>query len=291
MTEIDIKPSGAPLGADVIGLDVSAAIDEKTMAMIRATFALYGVLCFRNQSLTERELIDFTRQFGEVESYVLSDYALKDYPEILVVSNIVENGEPVGLRDAGTTWHTDMSYIPAPPAATILYAKEVPVNEKGEILGDTLFASTAAAYDALPDELKGQLDGRRTTHSYEAKHARRAQEGKSNRKPVSQAQRDALPPVDHPVIRTHAESDRHCIYVVAGECKGITGMSDGEATDLLEMLATHCVKEEFQYRHKWRPGDVLIWDNCLVQHLALHDYALPQRRLMLRTTVKGSPPI
>ncbi len=290
MAEIDIVPSGEPLGADVLGLDARTMQDDETMAMVRAAFALHGVLCFRDQCLDERQLIAFTQQFGEIESYVLSDYALKDYPEILIVSNIVEDDGPIGLMDAGTTWHTDMSYITAPPAATLLYAKEVPVDEDGETVGNTLFASTAAAYDALPDAMKTRLAGRCTTHSYEAKHARRAQEGKSNRKPISKAQRDSLPPVDHPVIRTHAESGRQCIYVVAGECQGITGIPDDEAEELLEMLAAHCVKPEFHYRHKWRVGDVLIWNNCLVQHLALHDYALPQRRLMLRTTVQGSVP-
>jgi taurine dioxygenase len=290
MKDIDIKPSGAPLGAEVFGFDGTAVADDATMVMIRAAFALHGVLCFRDQNLNESQLMEFTRRFGEIESYVLSDYAMKDHPEILIVSNIREDGAPIGLTDAGTTWHTDMSYIPAPPAATILHAKEVPVNSDGVILGDTLFASTAAAYEALPEELKVKLAGRRTTHSYEAKHARRALEGKSNRKPISQEQRDALPPVDHPVIRIHPASNRKCIFVVAGECEGITGIADGEAMDILEMLAAHCVKGEFRFRHKWRPGDVLIWDNCLVQHLALHDYALPQRRLMWRTTVKGSVP-
>ena len=286
----EIVPSGGLLGAEVIGFDTSREPDTETMASLRAHFAKHGVLCFRDQRLNEEQLVAFTRRFGETESYVLSDYSLDDHPEILIVSNIVEDGQPIGLRDAGTTWHTDMSYIPAPPAATILYAKEVPVAEDGRILGDTLFASTAAAYDALPRDLKDRLDGRRTTHSYEAKHARRAQEGKSNRKPITQAQRDALPPVRHPVIRRHPVTDLPCIFVVAGECVGIDGIPDGEAAEILEMLAQHTVKADFHYRHKWQRGDVLIWDNCLVQHLAIHDYALPQRRLMLRTTVKGTIP-
>lgn len=290
LQDFEIVPSGGLLGAEVIGFDTSREPDAETMASLRAHFAEHGVLCFRDQRLSENQLVAFTRRFGETESYVLSDYSLDDHPEILIVSNIVEGGQPIGLRDAGTTWHTDMSYIPAPPAATILYAKEVPVAEDGQILGDTLFASTAAAYNALPQDLKDRLDGCRTTHSYEAKHARRAQEGKSNRKPITQAQRDSLPPVRHPVIRRHPVTGLPCIFVVAGECVGIDGIPDGEAAEILEMLAQHTVKPDFHYRHKWQRGDVLIWDNCLVQHLAIHDYALPQRRLMLRTTVKGTVP-
>lgn len=290
MAEIDIVPSGASLGADVVGLDAAGIIGDVTMAMFRSALSLYGVLCFRNQSLDEDQLVAFTKRFGEIESYVLSDYALENHPEILILSNIVADGVPVGLQDAGATWHTDMSYIEAPPAATILYAKEVPVDDDGRVLGDTLFAGTADAYDALPEALKARLAGCRTTHSYEAKHARRAREGKSNRKPISEAQRRSLPPVEHPVIRTHPVTGRRCIYVVAGECEGITGIPDDEAADILEMLAAHCVEPAFQFRHKWRTGDVLIWDNCLVQHLAVQDYALPQSRLLYRTTVKGTVP-
>lgn len=287
---INIVPSGGLLGADVIGFDTSVEPDAEEMTLLRSAFAEYGVLCFRGQQLNEEQLVAFSRRFGDIESYVLSDYALDDHPEILIVSNILEDGVSIGLTDAGTTWHTDMSYIPAPPAATLLYAREVPVADDGQTLGDTLFSSTAAAYEALPQVLKNRLQGRRTTHSYEAKHARRAKEGKSNRKPITQAQRDSLPPVLHPVIRTHSETGRQCIYVVAGECEGIDDIPDEEASEILEMLAVHCVQPEFHHRHKWQLGDVLIWDNCLVQHLAIHDYSLPQRRLMLRTTVKGSVP-
>lgn len=285
----EIVPGNAPVGAEIFGFDAASAGDS-AFAAARAAFAEHGVLCFRGQSLDADGLIAFTRRFGEIESYVLSDYTMAGYPEILIVSNIVEEGRPIGLTDAGTTWHTDMSYVAAPPLATILHAKEVPVDAAGKVLGDTLFASTAAAYDALPEDVRTRLEGRRTTHSYEAKHARRAREGKSDRKPITQAQRDALPPVAHPVFRTHPESDRKCLYVIAGECEGITGLPDEEAAELLEMLAAHCVKPEFQYRHRWLTGDLVIWDNCLVQHLAVRDYALPQRRLMLRTTVRGSVP-
>ena len=185
MSEFEIVPSGRLLGADIIGFNAADKPDDDVMARIGASLGKHGVLCFRDQTLDEDQLIAFTSCFGEIESYVLSGYSLDEHPEILIVSNILEDGAPIGLTDAGTTWHSDMSYILAPPAVTILYAKEVPVADDGQILGDTLFSSTAAAYEALPQDLKDRLKGRRTFHSYEAKHARRAQEGKSNRKPIT----------------------------------------------------------------------------------------------------------
>lgn len=287
---IEIIPSGAPLGAEIGGVDLSQPVDDATFGEIERAYAGHGVLVFRDQHLTERQLVAVTERFGEVEEYVRSTFALPDHPEIILISNIEENGEFIGVGDAGTTWHTDMSYIPAPPRGSLLYAREVPVKD-GKVLGDTLFSSTAAAYDDLPDATKTLLEGRRTSHSYEGKHARRASVGKSNRKPLSEEERASVQPVEHPVIRTHPQSGRKCIYVIAGECVGITGLSDAEAEPLLEDLAARCPREEYIYRHRWRQFDLVIWDNCLVQHLAIHDYALPQRRLMWRTTIGGGVPV
>lgn len=284
-----IEPTGAAVGAEIKDLDIAHRLDDEIIARLDAAYSTHGVLIFRDQHLSERQLIDFTRHFGRVDPYIRSHYTLADFPEILVVSNIVENGRPIGLADAGATWHTDMSYVMAPPRGSVLYAREIP-EENGTALGDTLFASAAAAYDGLPQSLKDLLDGRRTTHSYEGKHQRRAAAGKSNRKPLSASEKTALPPVDHPVIRTHAGSGRRCIYVVAGECAGITGLPDAEAEPILEDLAERCTRPSYQYRHKWRENDVVMWDNCLVQHLAIQDYRLPQRRLMWRTQIAGEVP-
>jgi taurine dioxygenase len=289
LAKLEIIPSGAPLGAEVRGIDLSRPIDGATLGIIERAYAEHGVLVFRDQHLTERQLVAVTEQFGEVEEYVRSTFAMPDHPEIILITNIEKDGEFVGVADAGTTWHTDMSYIPAPPRGSLLYAREVPV-ENGTVLGDTLFNSTAAAYDDLPEATKTLLEGRRTVHSYEGKHARRAKAGKSNRKPLTEEERAALAPVDHPVIRTHPQSGRKCIYVVAGECVGITGLPDDEAETLLENLADRCTRPEYTYRHHWQQHDLLMWDNCLVQHLAIHDYALPQRRMMWRTTIMGSVP-
>jgi taurine dioxygenase len=284
---VRILPADAPVGAEISGVDLSQPLDAETFAAIDGAFAQHGVVFFRDQHLKETQLVDFTKRFGDIDKYVRDDYALPGYPEVLVVSNVQENGRNIGLVDAGTTWHSDMSYVPVPPRGSILYAREIPVAD-GQPLGDTLFTSTAAAYDDLPDDLKTRLDGCRTWHSYEGKHARRAAAGKSDRKPLTKAQRESLPPVEHPVIRTHPQSGRRCLFVIAGECEGLTGIADEEAAPLLEDLAERCTRPAYMYRHRWQANDVLMWDNCLVQHLAVRDYALPQRRLMWRTQIKGA---
>lgn len=279
------------LGVEVRGADLSRPLDDGDIDAIKDAYAIHGVLLFRNQSLSEQQLIDFTARIGDIHTYPLADYAHPDHAELLILSNIVDgDGNYIGLADAGTTWHTDNSYVKEPPRGSVLYAVQIPHGEDGRALGDTLFSSASAAYEDLPEKTKQLLSGRRTTHSYEGKHQLRQKEGKYKRKPLTRDVLERLPAVDHPVIRTHRQSGRKCIYVVAGECRGITGLNDDQAQEILDDLAERCTRPQYAVRHQWREGDVLMWDNCLVQHLAIQDYALPQRRLMWRTTIKGEVP-
>jgi taurine dioxygenase len=206
-----------------------------------------------------------------------------------LVSNVEENGENIGLADAGTTWHTDSSYLAVPPFATLLYAREIPMRH-GVSLGDTLFASAAAAYETLPGTMQARIDGLIVVHSYDGKHRARAKLGRSDRKAPSREEQRRLAPVCHPLVRRHPISGRKALYVAAGECIGIPGMADAEAEALIGELAAHVVRPEFQYRHRWRVGDLVIWDNCQLQHLAIKDYAPTERRLLHRTQVKGTVP-
>jgi taurine dioxygenase len=289
---IDIRPSGAPVGAVVTGIDLSQPIPDAVFARIQAAYERYGVLVFRGQSLREPELIAFTARFGPLYTYPFNDYAHRDHPEMLILSNIRDAaGNYIGLADAGSTWHSDNSYMAEPPRGSVLHAIELPVADDGTILGNTLFSSAAAAYDDLPETLKRRFAGRTTTHSYEGKQRLRMKEGKYKRKPLDADILARVPPVDHPVVRTHEQTGRKCIYVVAGECFGISGLPDDEAAGILDDLAERVTRPEYVYRHEWQPGDVLMWDNCLVQHLAIQDYALPQRRLMWRTTISGAVPV
>ena len=289
MKTIEVVPTGKALGAEIRGVNLAARMDDATFRKIDEAFNEHGVIFFRGQALTEEQQIRFARRFGELEINVNTEYGLRDYPEMLLVSNVVENGRHIGLADAGITWHTDMSAYARPPRCSLLYAKEIPVGANGEALGDTIFTSAAAAYDALPQELKAKLTGRRATHSYLAKmNARQKAVGLT--RTVTQEHLDKTPPVAHPVFRTHPITGRKCLYVTEGECTAIEGFPGEEALGLISQLHAHLIRPEFHYRHKWCVGDLLMWDNCTCQHLAVQDYKPPQRRLMHRVTVNGSVP-
>ena len=157
----------------------------------------------------------------------------------------------------------------------------------GQPLGDTVFANTIAAYEVLPASMKTRLAGLTAIHRYAA----RRRVADSPRPKLTQAQLDETPDVAHPIVRTHPYTGRKSLYVTAGECVGIEGMPEDEAVELIAELDAHCVRPEFLYRHKWQVGDLLMWDNTSAMHLAICDYALPERRLMHRTTVIGTVPI
>ena len=174
----------------------------------------------------------------------------------------------------------DMSYAERPARATMLYAREVPTLH-GLTLGDTAFANTAVAWDRLPDEMKQRLEGLQGIFDFR---------GRKRSSPVSAANVAQYPPVQHPIVRTHHHTGRKSLYVVRDDCTGIVGMSPSEGLALIEALADHIIRPEHIYQHQWREGDIVVWDNCTVQHRAVLDYDLPQRRLMWRTTVKGERP-
>ena len=191
-----VVPSGAPLGAEIVGVDLSEEMDEQTFHAIDAAYNEHTVIVFRNQQLTPAQHLRFAHRFGELEISPRTQFALPGYPEILLLSNILDaNGQPIGNADAGRTWHTDLSYTATPPRGSLLYALEVPYNEHGKALGETRFVSTAAAYDALPEEMKQQLHGLRALHRAGAKQYAPGSQ-------LADAVKD-LPDVIHPVIRTH----------------------------------------------------------------------------------------
>ena len=280
-----VTKSGAACGAE-IACDLARGLDEATFREIERAFRDNIVVVFRGQTLSNERHIEFSRRFGELEIHIVRKYLLPGFPEILLISNIRDDrGEHIGLADAGFTWHSDTSYRRRPSRCSLLYAKEVPQRD-GRPLGDTVFANAIAAYEALSESMKKRLAGLRAIHRYSA----RRRGADSPRPKLTQAQLEETPDIAHPIVRTHPYTGRKSLYVTAGECVGIEGMPKDEAVDLIAELDTHCVRPEFLYRHKWQVGDLLMWDNTSSMHLAICDYALPDRRLMHRTTVIGTVP-
>lgn len=280
-----VKKCAAACGAE-IDFDLGREIDDATFREIEGVFHDNIVVVFRGQALSNERHIEFSRRFGELEIHIVKKYLLPGYPEILLISNIRDaQGEHIGLADAGFTWHTDTSYRRRPSRCSLLYAKEVP-HRDGQPLGDTVFANAITAYEALSGTMKQRLAGLKAIHRYSA----RRRVADSPRPKLTRQQLDETPDVAHPIVRTHPYTGHKSLYVTAGECIGIEGMPENEAIDLIAELDAHCVRPEFLYRHHWRVGDLLMWDNAASMHLAICDYALPERRLMHRTTVTGTAP-
>src|SRR2546423_12272070 len=223
-----VKKSGAACGAG-IGFDLAQDIDDPTFREIERIFHENIVVVFRGQQLSNERHIEFSSRFGELETHIVKKYLLPGYPEILLISNIRdEKGEHIGLADAGFTWHSDTSYRRRPSRCSLLYAKEVPQRD-GQPLGDTVFANTIAAYEALPETMKRRLAGLKAIHRY----AMRRRVENSPRPKLTAAQLAETPDIAHPIVRTHSHTGRQALYVTAGECIGIEGMPEDEALDLV----------------------------------------------------------
>ena len=282
---LSVKKSDAACGAEIV-FDLARDIDDATFQEIEHAFHDNIVVVFRGQDLSNERHVEFSRRFGELEIHIVKKYLLPGFPEVLLISNIKDQrGEHIGLADAGFTWHTDTFYRHRPSRCSLLYAKEVPYRD-GRPLGDTVFANTIAAYEVLPEAMKKRINGLKAIHRYSA----RRRVADSPRPKLTREQLEETPDVAHPIIRTHPYTGRKSLYVTAGECIGIEGMPEDEAVGLIAELDAHCVRPEFLYRHKWQIGDLLLWDHAASMHLAICDYALPERCLMHRTTVIGTVP-
>lgn len=296
---VHVKPLGQRLGAEIRDVDLARPLDDATFAEVARAFFEHQVVVFRNQELTPAQQIAFTRRFGELEHHVRRESCLAGFPEILIVSNVLdERGRAIGTQDAGRFWHSDLSYKREPSLLSALYAIEVPMKD-GRARGDTGFASAAAAYEALPQEMRRHLQGLRNVHSYryyrtknaQAQRQEAAEGGRVVQEHVpTEEQLRSVPDVEMPVVRTHPVTGRKALFVNEAHTSHIVGLPKAEGDALLSELYRHIVRPEFAYTHRWQPGDLLMWDNCAVQHKATFDYALPLRRLMHRTTVRGSAP-
>jgi taurine dioxygenase len=237
------------------------------------------VLVFRKQKLDAAGFLRFARQFGQAEPHVIDQFHHPEHADILILSNVQKNGQPTGLADAGTYFHTDYSYLDVPARATTLYSIQVP-----KVGGDTLFANQYAAYDGLSSALKKQIDGRVALHHY----GNRDDLDKGSRTVASvltEEQEQKMAWVRHPIARKHPITGRTALYAVSGSSFRIEGMPDDEAVDLLDELKAHATQEKYRYRLKYGVGDVVIWDNASLLHSAtLIDPNDP--RTLWRITIK-----
>ncbi len=267
------------IGADVFDLDLAGAIDDSVFAELEKHFYDRSVLCVRDQTLSPEALVAFAKRFGEINRNFLTHYAHPEDPDILLVSNIQEHGRDIGYADAGRVWHSDGSYMQRPVGVSMLYAIEVP-EENGRVLGLTTFASAWAAYDGLSEALKAQIEDLEAVHQVAG---RRKTTGTGEK---DRAQHEQQPEAVHPIVRTHPYTGRKYLFVSRGECSRVHGMDEAEGLALINTLADEIPRPEYRYVHHWRVGDLLIWDNRAVQHLASFDYTWPKhRRLMHRVTV------
>lgn len=275
------------IGAEIAGLDLTETIDTATFSAIEYALYKHGVVVIRDNLLTPTQLAAFSRRFGPPQINVRAEARNADTPEIFWISNLTKDGKPVGSHDAGRYWHSDLCYLETPSKVTLLNAIEVPERD-GIVFGDTQFASAAAAYDALPNTMKKRLKGLKAANSYRYMWNKKAHEF-GLRPVLSQAELETRFPPDaiHPIVRTHPVNGRKCLYVCEGYTHAVIGSPKHESDTLLQKLFSHLADPTFHYRHQWCVGDLLMWDNCAVQHKATNDYELPLRRLMQRCTIEG----
>ena len=278
-----VRPFDAPLGAEVLGLDLSQPVGNRAFLRVHDAHLKHHVLVFRDQHLTPQQQIDFSCLFGRLQIHVLRNFQLEGHPEVLVISNIIEDGKPTGLGDAGHFWHSDLSYKETPSLGSMLHAQELPAEG-----GDTLFANMHLAYDTLPSALRSAIKGKYAEHSYLAQYAE-LQRRSPFRPALTQQQIDEVKPVTHPVVRTHPETGRPALFVSEHFTTRIAGLPEDESRALLDELFVHSVRPEHIYRHQWRPGDLVFWDNRSLMHLAAGCPA-DQRRKLYRTTIEGDVP-
>ena len=279
---ISVNKIAGALGAEISGVDLSKSnLDDEVIGEIRQALVENCVIFFRSQNLTPDQHLSFGRRFGELQ---IHDFVggMEDNEAILEVRK--EGDE---LRNFGGGWHSDVSYLEKPALGSVLYAREVPAYG-----GDTMFANQYLAYESLSDGMKAMLGRMRAMHSARKSYGlyapRAADKGKRsmNIRFTEQAHAE----VDHPVVRTHVESGRKCLYVHGGFTTRFQDMTEEESAPLLDYLYQHAVRPEFTCRFRWEKGSIAFWDNRCVQHNAINDYH-GQRRVMHRVTIEGERPI
>jgi taurine dioxygenase len=281
---ISFAPTGQILGATVSGIDLARPLPDDDFAAILLGLGTHGVLRFPGQHLQATDLRDFAQRFGRIQATLTGRHHEPGLAEVGILSNVIENGEPIGITDAGQDWHTDMSYNPTIGFLNVLYAVKVPRRD-GRVLGATMFVNTRAAYDDLPGELKTRLDGMTATHDFNKFWEAMRRRPGSARAPLTPEQRAKRPPSVHPVFLTHPITGRKVLYCNPGYAIRINELEEAESTRVLQQLFDHQLQPKYIYTHTWTERDVLMWDHIGTLHYAIPDYRADEPRMMLRCQV------
>jgi taurine dioxygenase len=279
-----VPNEGEVLGATVTGIDLHRPLAEADFGRILLALGEHGVLRFPDTLLSAAELRDFAARFGELQLSSGLGTSEPGIPEVSILSNIVENGRNIGIPDAGQDWHTDMTYNRVPGFVNVLVAHKVPMRD-GQPLGATEFCNTVMAHDALPPALKARLAEATAVHDLNKYWEHMRRDKASPRPPLTPEQRAKRPPVTHPVFLTHPITGRRVLYVNPGFTDFIHGLDRAESDHLLQRLFDHVLEPRFRYVHRWREGDLLLWDHIGSWHYAVPDYGAHEHRLMKRCQV------
>ncbi|MGJ7578698.1 TauD/TfdA dioxygenase family protein [Variovorax sp. RHLX14] len=282
-----IVPTGATLGARVEGLDLSQPLSSEVFGQLLQALGNHGVLSYPGQDLTAAQLRDFSQNFGRLEVNVAGAYQEPGLPEVMVLSNIVENGKPLGLSDAGQDWHTDMSYASMIAFTNVLFGMKIP-HRDGQPLGNTEFCNMHAAFEELPQAWKERLEGMTVLHDFDKFWEMMRRERGSARPPLTPAQRAARPPVSHSIFLEHPITGKRVLYANPGYAVRIHEMSQQDSDAALEFLFAHQTQPQYRYAHRWQVGDVLMWDNMGTIHNAIPDYRPDEPRLIKRCQVMAT---
>jgi len=276
MSKLELVPLTSALGAEVRGIDITGPLDSGDISDIRDAWHRYHILLFRGLDLTPARHIDFSRQFGDLDTHDATPFdRLDDHPEILEVTNKPKGGKPSETRNTGRNWHSDYAYTNRPSAGSMLYCAEKP-----DTGGDTMFCNMVRAYDQLSPTMKAVMEDLHSVFDFSLVGRQ------SSEKTVELAKIN--PPIAHPAVKVHPGSGLKALYV-SERVSHFDGMRPEESRPLIRYLCEHATRHENVYRHRWQVGDLMLWDNRTTMHIALADFDSAQPRRMLRTTLLGEP--
>ena len=275
---IKIIPTDGPMGAEVLGLDTRLPIQADDLTRLNAAFVDRQVLLFRDAPLSAQQLVQFSRNFGELQTHIAKRYQHPEVPEVVLNTNLDDQGNYDKLgADRGVGWHSDLPYQQVPAKATLLHATAVPSSG-----GNTAFANMVMAYEAMPATLKARIDGKFSLFKLGGRH--QLTQG------VLQDP-SKVPRAIHPAIRTHPETGRKSVYINPYHTDSIIGLSRSDSDALLDEVFDWCMRPEFQWQQVWRVADTVIWENRSAWHSGQQDYPPLEARRFLRTTIRGTPTV